>query len=212
MKSILTFLFTLSISFLFAQLDTIHFANPSFEGKPHRGHGRTPESLPKGIYDCENGVSIPDILPGAFEKNLKPEAPDHGKTYLGMVTREDNTHESVSQKISKKIVAGSCYSFSVSLASSNDYLNSGDLQYGTQYNLPAILKIYGGDDYCEKIELLWTSPTNIRRWWQVHTVDFLAGEDYSHLTFEANYLLPDLILPGNILLDNLSPIFEKNCD
>ncbi len=212
MKNLIT-LFACFFSFsLVAQMDTIYFDNPSFDGKPYRADGYSKNSLPVGIYDCGNGPSIPDIFPPLYEKNLIPEAPDHGKTYLGMVVRENNTRESVSQKLSKAILAGNCYTFSVSLAYSDDYLNQGDMQHGAQYNLSATLKIYGGEDYCDKIELLWSSPSKIENSWQRHTIEFLAGEDFTHITFEADYILPDFKANGNILVDNLSPIIEIECN
>ncbi len=51
MKTSLTILFSISISFLFGQLDTIHFTNPSFEGQPLEGVLRNGSFL-KGWTDC----------------------------------------------------------------------------------------------------------------------------------------------------------------
>jgi hypothetical protein len=88
---------------LFGQDEPIRLANPSFEGSP--GAGGEAVKLPDGWYDCGfPGESPPDVHPkeggGAFQ--VTKEA-FHGKTYLGLVVRDNDTWEMVSQRLSAPV-------------------------------------------------------------------------------------------------------------
>ena len=123
MKTTLTILFSFCVAFLFAQMDTIHFYNPSFEGNPNEG-GAIRNTLPRGWTDCGfRGETAPDVHPvrgGNFSVSKRPA---HGRTYIGMVTRDNDTWEQMGQRLTKPLKAGKCYTFSVDLARSETYLS-----------------------------------------------------------------------------------------
>jgi hypothetical protein len=103
-----------SISDSFGQ-DTIFLKNPSFEGEPAYS------TSPKGWEALgQKGESAVDIQPGAFGVVTKAA---HGKTYLGMVVRDNNTWEIVQQKLPTALKKDSVYSFSVTLAKSDTLLS-----------------------------------------------------------------------------------------
>ena len=127
MKILLSLLLLVLVVNLNGQQDTIRLTNPSFEDSPRKG-GEHRGIL--GWYDC--GIinfpdeTPPDIHPDDFWGNTK-QASD-GRTYLGMVVRDNDSWESVSQKMSSSMVAGDCYSFSVELSQSSRYLSGSKLQ------------------------------------------------------------------------------------
>jgi hypothetical protein len=91
-----TFVILFITNALCSQRDTIRLTNPSFEDTPKRG-GESDQQI-SGWYDC--GMlyfpqeSPPDIHPNGF---WGVNVPAHdGKTYLGMVVRDNGTYEGVS--------------------------------------------------------------------------------------------------------------------
>jgi len=214
MKAILTILFSISVTFLFGQMDTIHFTNPSFEGNPNEG-GITRNSLPGGWMDCGfRGETAPDVHPvrgGNFSVN---KLAADGNTYIGMVTRDNDTWEQIGQKLSQPIKAGKCYSFSIALSRSETYLSQ-SRQTGnpSNYVKPITVRFYGGNEHCGKQDLLTTSPIIKNSRWLQYEFTISPNEDYKYFTIEAFYKTPTLYPSnGNVLIDNLSPIFELKCD
>ena len=98
MKNLKTFLLlTLLPAFALAQ-QAIVLDNPSFEGKP--GSSRVPE----GWSSCgPAGETDPDIQPGFFGCTLKAA---EGSSFVGMVTRDNYTWESLSQKLPAPLDSG----------------------------------------------------------------------------------------------------------
>ena len=84
---------------------TINFVNPSFEGIPQDA------TMPTGWHSCKQGTT-PDIMPGPWGVNT--EAFD-GETYMGLITRENGTWESVEQRLSETLKKGECYTFDAKL-------------------------------------------------------------------------------------------------
>lgn len=133
MRILLPVLFIFFSLMSYAQMDVIELSNPSFEETPRKGGAM------KGIigwYDC--GIlnfpkeSAPDIHPGGFW-NVDKEAYD-GETYLGLVVRDNDTWESVSQRVyleeenGNKLLAGNCYSFSMAVHRAEEYISGSRLQ------------------------------------------------------------------------------------
>ena len=103
--------------------DTIFLLNPSFEDNPRKG-GENSAQI-DGWIDCGLinffGQTPPDILPtpdSAWGVTL--EAYD-GLTFLSLVTRYDDTYESVSQKLSSPLKSGKCYRLSGYFSLSEKY-------------------------------------------------------------------------------------------
>ena len=69
----------------------IKFQNPSFENV-----SRAEYTLGDWISCGMPGETPPDIQPGMFGYTV---APAEGRSYLGMVTRDNHTWESVSRKL-----------------------------------------------------------------------------------------------------------------
>ncbi len=213
MKNLIT-LFACFFSFsLVAQMDTIYFDNPSFEGQPIEG-GRLNQTMPIGVIDCGfDGQTAPDIHPvvgGNFSVN---KFPAEGKTYLGMVVRDNDTWEQVSVRPTKSLKVGKCYSFSIALARSEFYYSQSQrTNEPANFVTPCILRIWGGNDPCDKNELLGETTSIRNTNWLEYSFIFNPTERYSNIILEAYYgkytLLP---FNGNILLDDMSALIEVDC-
>lgn len=170
----------------------IYFQNPSFEDQP--GESVSPwgwQSLTRG--------STPDLLPGAWGVQV---APRDGATCLGLVTREDDTVEDVTQALPGMLKAGTCYTFTLYLAHAPRYAG---------YNLPVRLRVWGGAGRAGRDQLLDASPLIDHADWRPYKFEFVPKRDMRVITFEA-YYGPGVMFryKGNILLDSCSPI--ERCD
>ncbi|MEM9820717.1 MAG: carbohydrate binding domain-containing protein [Bacteroidota bacterium] len=187
-KNGLTFFALLMVGFLSAQ---VSLDNASFEGEAQDA------TVPIGWHACEPG-STPDILPGSW--GVYNEAYD-GETYMGLITRQDGTWESVGQRLSDPIQASECYTFSLSLAHSKTYAN---------YNKPIKVKIWGGASSCTKDVLLAETSFIKHSEWKRYEFRFIPKQALHYLILEAHYM--DGIYfhyNGNVLIDNCSEI--KSC-
>ncbi len=186
---------------LIAQPKTIHLKNPSFEDYPRA------ERVPEGWRDCGfPGETAADTHPsGAFD--VVKYAAD-GETYLGMVTRDNDTWEQVGQKLAIPMMAGQDYIFKIDLCQSPVYTSSSRLTKSpAKYTKPIRLRIWGGNDFCKKAELLVTSELINHSEWGAYIFDFYPKMNYAYIILEAFYNAP-ILFPynGNVLIDNASPI------
>jgi len=207
----------LSFSFsAVAQRDTITLKNPSFEDSPRQGSNVIVGI--KGWFDC--GIinfpkeSPPDIHPKDFWENTKQ--PDHGKTYLGMVVRDNDSYEAVSQKLTTAMEADNCYSFSVRLSRSERYISGSTLNKDSKkkynYTTPAVLRIWGGSGYCDEKELLGESRIVNHSEWKTYSFKLSPSLNHKSIMLEAYYKVP-VVIPynGHILLDNCSQMVKIDC-
>ena len=187
----------------------IEFRNSSFEGSP--GMSR----VPRKWVDCGfRGESPPDLHPdprNSLNVNLPPY---DGRTYLGLVTRDNNTWEAITGLLNVPLQVGQCYRFQIALATAKEFLSVSRMTSTLAlYDSPVRMKIWGGNDYCEQQELLATSPNITNNDWEVYT--FLIQPrmgDYSVITLSVEY--PEDIVGatnGNLLLDAASS-FEPLVD
>jgi hypothetical protein len=167
-------------------------ANPSFEEVP----------------DWENGwkscASLPPVIqPGSF----KVESPaSDGEAYLALVVRDDNTREAVSQKLPVALREGQVYQLSADLMRSEIFFMEATTKTQmVNYDTPVILRIWGGNNPCEKQELLHTTPLITTTQWLPYTLALEPQEgDYDYLTLEASHKTAALFpYNGNLLIDNL---------
>ncbi len=194
----------------------IHLNNPSFEDTPGPGHAA------KGWYDCGNiNFSLetpPDIHPidNSPERNNfgVTQKAFHGNTYLGMVVRENESWESVAQKLEKPLSPASCYSFSIFLCKSGIYESGLRSKVGVvDFTTPIKLKIWGGNSYCDKGQLLAESPLVKSTDWQNYSFNFQPKKQYAFIILEAYFHTPTMRVPnGNIMLDHASSIMLVPCD
>lgn len=185
-------LFLSTSSVLYSQTRPVVLENGSFEGVPHD------DVLPVGWQGCGMDSS-PDILPGPWGVYQKPT---NGNTFLGLITRENNTWEAIGQKMPKPLKKNKCYKFKVDLASSSAYAG---------YSKPTQLRVWVGNSLCERAQLIASSPTIDHYEWKTYEFLFSTEEDYKYIIIECYYKEPSLnYYRGNLLIDNITA-FEM-CD
>lgn len=197
-------LVTVNIS---AQGEPIVLSNPSFEDFARASQP------PINWYNCGfPGESPPDVQPDPTF-NVTKEAAD-GDTYLGMVVRDNDTWESVSQRMSRPLEKGKCYEFSIQLSRSLTYMSVSRISDQTaNYATPAKLRIYGGFGHCDKQYMLGETKLIINTNWKEYNFKFEPMGNYSYIVLEAFYETPTLVpYNGNILLDKASTINPVPCD
>ena len=208
MRFLLTFpLFCWGLTnYIYSQPSVLLLQNPSFEDEP--GFSRTP----RGWFYCgEMGETPPDIHPldlfGVVHKAQQ------GRTYIGMVVRDNGTWEGVSQWLSMPLEAGQCYEFSLYAARSPQYESLSRKTWQlTNFDHPVVVRIWGGNLNCEKAELLVTSPLIGSADWQLYTFQFQPATNYNRMVIEAYYETDTAFYCGNVLLDHASPILPIDCE
>ncbi len=204
--------FLLGLSPMLAQEDIIQIKNGSFEDIPHKGG----DSFGiRGWYDCGYldfpRESPPDIHPKDFWENTTPAS--HGETYLGMVTRDNETWEFVSQRLERPMEIGKCYSLNIELCKSKQYVSvtrtSGKKENFTK---PIVLRVWGGSGYCNERQLLSESMPINHQDWKTYEFEFEAMFPNRYITIEAYYKTPVPIpYNGHLLIDNLSDLNVFEC-
>ena len=169
------------------QAQVIYWQNPSFEGEPKDA------TVPIGWLPCEEGTT-PDILPGYW--GIYQEAAE-GDTFVGLITRQDGTWESITQRLSATIPSGDCYTFNLDLAKGSTY---------SGYNLPLKLRVWGSTSRCTKDQLLFESQLINHTDWRKNLIEFTAEQPIRYIILEAFHSESRFSYQGNILLDNLSPL------
>ncbi|MFT7119913.1 MAG: outer membrane protein OmpA-like peptidoglycan-associated protein [Neolewinella sp.] len=187
----------------------IFLRNPSFEDMPRNS------SPPRGWTNCGfPGESPPDVHPDPqFEFRVSKPA-QHETTYLGMVTRENETYESVGQQMAQPFSSEQCYSFRIFLARSPVYLSrSRKTNQPSNYIQPIKLRVYGGYSVCDRRQLLGESDLVRNTDWQEYRFKLHPEQDFTHIVLEAYYKQP-IMFPynGNLLLDNAQPLRPIPCD
>lgn len=212
--STITFLLLATLlTTLSAQEDFIELKNPSFEDNPRAG-GQSILGI-RDWYDCGRinfpAESPPDIHPGGFWQNSM-EAND-GETYLGMVVRDNETWEAVSQRLPAYLEQGKCYEISVDLARSDTYISGSKVNtQDTNYTRPIVLRIWGGSGICASSQMLAESDPIKHHNWETYTFELQPTYGVKSIMLEAFYKTPVLDpYNGHILVDNLSHIVRVPC-
>jgi hypothetical protein len=190
------------------KLDSIRLQNPSFEDEP------SPSHTPDGWFDCGiAGESPPDVQPNGLFGVTQTAFQD--TTYVGMVVRDNNTWEGIGQKLKKPLRKNIKYSFSLYACQSEKYVsNSRITENEVNYNTPAVIRIWLGNEECEKKELVAQSDgINFKNWKKV-AFTLAPKDNYRYIIIEAYYIrVFKSVYNGNILIDNASaivPISDKN--
>ncbi|MCB0594523.1 MAG: hypothetical protein H6557_32320 [Lewinellaceae bacterium] len=168
----------------------VYLNNASFEGNPQDA------TVPAGWFPCELGTT-PDIMPGPW--GVYQEAAEGG-TYLGLITREDGSWESIGQRLPQALQPRECYAFTLELAHSNTYAG---------YNKPLGVRIWGGATQCAKNQLLFKTGLIKNTDWEEHEVQFVPKQTIRYIVIEAYYRDGPFSYQGNILIDNISAV--KKC-
>jgi outer membrane protein OmpA-like peptidoglycan-associated protein len=204
--SLLSALFALPIMLLAQKDIPILLTNPSFEDIPRSS------STPSGWFDCgQMKDSPPDVQPGFWEVSTPPK---HGSSYLGLVVRDNETWEAVGQRLSRPMEANQCYELSMDLSKAPKYLSKSPLSADVvDFATPVIVRIYGGNGYCDKGELLAKSTIiNHSRWVGYNFRLSPTKSNYSFILIEAYFKTPVLFpYNGHVLIDNLTSIKPVVC-
>lgn len=169
----------------------IFITNGSFEGIPKES------SNPSGWKSCGYNSS-PDILPGPW--GVHRSATD-GKSFLGLICREDNSFESIETKLSETLKKDSCYSFKVDLSRASSY---------SSYNGAASIRIWGAKNSCQKSQLLVSSEPIDHYDWKTYYFSFIPNKNYDYIIIECYYKTPSLLpYKGNVLIDRL--LYFESC-
>lgn len=212
-------LFSLAAFFSFSLCpaqEVITLQNPSFEDFPRKG-GQPPIPI-KGWHDCGlskfPSESPPDIHPVPAHAWDVSKEPYDGETFLGMVTRYNDTYESLSQLLTTPIQGGVCYSFTAFIAKSELYKSATNRNPDLPENFvrPAVLLIWGGNSFCDKGELLGESPAVTNSEWKQYKFLFQPKRTHQYITIEVFYKTPILeAYNGHILIDAFSEIKPTDC-
>ncbi len=177
------------ISFFFYKISLaqIKLNNASFEDEP------SDATTPHGWF-IASPMTTPDILPGYWGVYLDPE---EGETYIGLITRLDDSYESIGQRTSAPMQEGLCYSFSLNLAHSKTYAG---------FNNPIKLRIWIGTSKDSKEQLIYESKIIEHSSWKNYKVNFTPKAQSQYFFIEAYNDNPSKPIKSNILIDNISNI------
>ncbi len=170
--------------------EKVFFHNPSFEDEP------ADATVPHGWWGCEP-LTTPDILPGYWGVYLPPS---EGESYVGLITRENGSFESIGQRLTGVLKKGYCYSFLMDLAHSATYAG---------YNEVIQVRIWISNKKCGQHQLIFQSPLISHKQWLTYEVDFTPDVDSEFILIEAFTGGKNIRKKGNILIDNLTTIV--NC-
>ncbi len=183
------FLFSVIALLLFSTMlkGQCYVKNGSFEGVPAYG------TCPANWEVCDY-LSTPDIQPGAW--NVW-QAASKGETYLGLVTRLDDSWETIAQEVIPALQKDECYYFNIDLARSDQYIG---------YNKAVKLLVWGGSEKCDKKELLVATEVIQHQDWRTYTFTFSPDHDLNYVSLEV-YFEGEKPYKGNMLIDELSPFY-----
>jgi outer membrane protein OmpA-like peptidoglycan-associated protein len=198
--------FSFGVAFLLTQpivaQQVIKLENPSFEDVPQASH------VPKGWLDCGFADETPpDVQPNTqFQVT---QTAQHGKTYLGLVVRDNDTWESVTQLLASPLLQGQLYKFSLNICKSTLYVSKSKKtgKYANYAEKPIVVRIWGGNALCAKLEKLAETEPVENEDWQLYKFQFQPKTAHHYITIEAFHKLPTIIpYNGNVLIDNASDI------
>lgn len=195
---ILSFLILIRLNDLYGQ-STIHLNNGSFEGS------HTLNQIPRGWTNCEN----PDeIKHDGQEIHSVFVEPKDGNSYLALVTRDNETWESICQELNTPLLKDETYIFNIYLAKSEDFIcHSPKTNSDVNYNRGVRLRLWGGSKTCSKKELLCETVNVDHNEWKNYELKFSPQDNIEYIILEAFYKLPTLFpYNGHILLDGCSDI------
>lgn len=192
------------------KLATIKLTNPSFEDTPRKGEKGG--KAPMGWYDCGGTTETsPDIQPGHFGVF---KVPSNGSSYMGLVVRDNETYESVAQRLPQPLEAGKCYEWSMDLCRAEEYTSPTTSSGGREMSFSSAVqvRIWGGNGSCERLELLYTTPYVVNTRWLGYIMPLKPKRTHNFIIVEAFFKTP-LLFPynGNVLVDNASAIQEIDC-
>lgn len=223
MKTLYFFVFIIANTSLAAQADTIRvgkFANSSFEEAllsiyktSEFGHHYQEDSIPHWQNEGIQGATPPDLHILNQNKWGVTQTPADGEKYVGLVTRFHESYEGISQKLKRALHEHQEYMFTLQVCTFAEYeMQEAPIPEGNQQ--PIVLRVWGkySKREMEWQELFTSSPIqNID--WEKLTVSFMPVSQIDHIKIGA-YWEEGVLFPhnGNILIDDLSPIYLLEYD
>lgn len=191
---------------LAAQSTIIQWSNPSFEDVP--GPGRPP----LGWYFCGPPEETPpDVQPVELLGVTKKAV--HGKTYAGLVVRDNETQETLGQFLDQPLLQGNCYLLRFYACMSELFSSVSRLTHQpSEFSGAVKLQIWGGVHHCDRKFLLAETEPVTETFWQIFHVFFNPPADCDQLFLTAAFGETDEPYNGHILIDNLSPIVTVDCN
>ncbi len=205
----------------------IEIKNGSFEDLEEPGEyttytNRIAKSWKSGDYfRSETPVSVHTPEGGLF--GVSHGAYD-GDVYISMVTRENETWEGISQKLSQPVKMDSSYTITIGLAQSKSMTvamtNLGMTDYYLKEEVPSkfvIVRVWMDAEYCDQRtnrygQIVWTSPPIDHTEWKNYTFEFIPNYHHEWIFIEVYYadIEEEDSKPyfGNILIDYISDIVE----
>ena len=200
---------------IYCQLTVI---NPGLEGDPGECFVTpSPWTNCMPYTNFINGLvefTTPDTQPGCYNINL---APSEGNSYIGFGhipeynqinpnIGAEEWQEGFSQELSSPMIANNCsYQFTIDLANGL----TADPWNGTNIaTTVGEVKVYGGFDFCDEAELIWSSGPIVNENWITYNIEFTPSQNYSHILFKC-VKTEDKALCAYILADNISPIINR---
>jgi outer membrane protein OmpA-like peptidoglycan-associated protein len=182
----------------------ITFTNPSFEDSPKQGQ------TPIGWLDCSGSYeeSPPDVQPNGVFGVV--QSPQNGGTFLGLVVRDNNTVESVGQRLKTPLLKDVTYEFSL-WACRSEYYNSisRSTNKNANYNTPATLELWAANEDGSINQKLAESNTISQTDWGKFDFEFTPTNDYVFFIIKAFHTKGSVPYNGNVLVDNISDITPK---
>jgi hypothetical protein len=136
----------------------------------------------------------------------------HGKTYAGLVVRDNNTHETLGQALDQPLLAGNCYILRFYTCRSQNFASYSRMTLEpTQFTEPVRLQIWAGNQHCNRQYLLAETQAITDTSWQVNQLVLQPPADCDQLFFSATYHDTSRFYNGHLMLDHLSPLVPVNC-
>jgi hypothetical protein len=153
-----------------------------------------------------DGETPPDVEPGNLELSTRAK---HGRSYLILVTRDNNTWESLYQELESPLLKDSSYKMSVWLAHTSFRSKSRLSNACTCYDAPAVFKCFGYNATTQKTEILAQSPViDHHKWKKYEFVLTPKYENYDFIVISAVYAPEYEQQNGTLLVDHLSDIVK----
>lgn len=154
-----------------------------------------------------DGETPPDVEPGNCLLRTKAK---HGGFYLMMVTRDNNTWESLYQELESPLVKDSTYRMSVWLAHTAELRSKSRISDACVYfSAPTVFICFGYNAVNKKTEILAQSPViNHHKWKEYDFVLTPMKETYDFIVISSAFAPGYEQQNGTLLVDHLSDIVK----
>ena len=183
----------------------IEFTNPSLEGDVAYS------STPRGWYTCNQGMnSPPDIHNGKRLVWKNTQKPASGKSYVGLVLRQDGVVEHIGTELPEKLMKDRFYSFTLKLSIPEVFTGKLRNNQIIEFTDPVALEIWGSNSECKFGELLHTTDVIHNTDWKTYRVHINPKEsDYKWVHLIPRYI-NDTPYNAALLVDGLSAIYKTD--